>query len=225
MDDDMSRVGRRIYELRRALGLNQADFAKIVRVEQATVSRWESDKQLPEAPALVRLAKMANKSVEDFLGQVELKATFTINVPVIGAVQAGTWLEATEWPADKQYSVTVIYRQEYVNARRFGLEVRGPSMNRHYPEGTILDCVSLYDLRQPLVSGQRVIVERRRADGLREATCKEYVIDRDGKAWLWPRSDHPEHQQPLPYHPESDPKNGVDLIEITALVVGSYRPE
>jgi transcriptional regulator with XRE-family HTH domain len=225
MDEGMSRVGRRIFELRRALGLNQGAFAKVVGVEQATVSRWESDKQIPEAPALVKMAKMANQSVEDFLGQVEITTAFTVNIPVIGAVQAGAWVEAVEWPPDKQYSVTVIYRQELAGKRRFALEVRGPSMNRLYPPGTILDCVSTYDVASPLGSGQRVIVERVRADGAREASCKEYVVDQEGRTWLWPRSDDPEHQQPLRYLPDSDRRNGVESIEITALVVGSYRPE
>ena len=45
----------------------------------------------------------------------------------------------------------------------------------------------------------RVIVQRRNADGLFEATLKEYVVDEHGKKWLWPRSYDPEHQSPVQY--------------------------
>jgi transcriptional regulator with XRE-family HTH domain len=227
MHPDMANIDRRVRELRRRLGMNQEAFGRLFGVDQSTVSRWESGRQIPEGATLIRMAEMAQQSPREFLGEVEIKAASTINVSVIGQVQAGNWVEATEWPENKQYLVSVLFKTEYKNARRFALETRGPSMNLVFPEGTILDCVSIYDVRQPIEAAKEppiyVIVERRRADGLREATCKEYVVDKDGRVWLWPRSDDPEHQQPLHYLPDSDQKNGVDSVEITALVVGYYR--
>lgn len=225
MDLDMSNVSRRVFELRKSLGMNQAAFGRLVGVDQSTVSKWESGRQLPDGTQLIKLAELAKQSPREFLGEVEIKPATTINISVIGAVQAGQWLEAMEWPEDARYGVTVLFRPDFRNTKRFGLEVRGPSMNKVYPEGTILDCVSIHDLKRQPVSGQRVIVHRRRADGLVEATCKEYVVDQDGRVWLWPRSDHPEHQQPLRFEPESDVRNGVESVEIAAIVVGSYRPE
>jgi transcriptional regulator with XRE-family HTH domain len=223
MHPDMSNVSRRVFELRKKLNMKQGPFGRLLGVDQSTVSKWESGRQVPEGPSLIKLAEMAMMSPRDFLGEGEIKVATTINVSVIGAVQGGHWEESTMWPESKQYQVSVSYEPEYKNATRFALEVRGPSMNQEYPDGSILDCVSIHDLPGPIKSGDHVIVQRTRADGLRESTCKEYFIEKDGSAWLWPRSKDPHHQLPISYEPDSDPQNGVESVEITALVVGSYR--
>ena len=74
-----------------------------------------------------------------------------------------------------------------------------------------------------------------------EATVKEYVVDDDGQVWLWPRSSHPEYQQPFLLKERIDRDMGseanstetdnryrevyADDFEIVALVIGSYRRE
>ncbi|MCG8694342.1 MAG: S24 family peptidase [Minwuiales bacterium] len=156
---------------------------------------------------------------------------------VRGAVQAGTWREALEWPRDDWYPIAVPPDDPYGGLARFGLSVRGPSMNAVYPDGATLICVRFADLGRGPETGDRVICQRHNPNGMIEATVKEFVID-DGIAWLWPRSYHPEHQTPirLPDLPkrsddlayllgDNPPVREAEAIELIALVVGSYIPE
>ncbi len=150
------------------------------------------------------------------------------SVTVLGTVEAGHWVEAFEWPREDQFEIMVTPKRGPRNL--FGLVVHGPSMNQRYPDGTILVCAPLHDLRRDLKSGDRVIVERRNRDGLVEATVKELIIDDDNRAWLWPRSDHPQHQQPvnIPWPPDPaqhDDDQGIEEITVFAVVIGAYHPE
>lgn len=118
------------------------------------------------------------------------------NVTVLGTVQAGAWVEAIEWPLDERYTIAVPFGgTQYENA--YGLEVRGDSMNKIYPDGTIIFVVNIYDFDGELLNGHRVVCERTDAAGNVEATVKQLVIEDDGSAWLWPRSTSPQHQQPI----------------------------
>lgn len=153
-------------------------------------------------------------------------------IPVIGAVEAGLWREALEYvPDDDQPFVDVPPDARYPQARRFALQVRGPSMNLVYPEGSHVIVIPAMDLGEGWQAGdgQRVIVQRTNDDGGYEATVKEYKLGADGTAWLWPRSDHPSFQQPWQV-PDNWDGNGdfdehTDNLRITGLVVQSLRNE
>lgn len=142
-------------------------------------------------------------------------------IPVIGAVQAGVWAEAMEWERDQRYVIAATIPERYAK-KAYGLLMEGPSMNMVYPDGSIAICVRLMDFDRDLRDRDRVVVERRRHDGMIEATVKELVIDGDGAGWLWPRSSDPRYQQPLSL---ADPNGEADTVEVTAVVIGSYRPE
>lgn len=216
----MTDLARRIKKLRRDLKDTQTAFAERLGVEQSTVSRWERG-AAPDFGHLAQMAKLAGLSIEDFSGLPSPDALPVLSVPVIGAVQAGAWVDAVERDRDDWYEVAVAADGRYPGVRRYGLEVRGPSMNRRYPEGSIVIVVKLLDLGRDPRHGERVVVQRRRrADDLMEATVKELRIV-DGEPWLWPDSDHPSFQQPTPLHDGAED----DIVEIAGVVVGSYRPE
>lgn len=146
-----------------------------------------------------------------------------ISLHVRGSVQAGQWSEAMEWPADEWQRIT-LPRPDGHRAY-FGLRVKGPSMNQVYPEGTILVCVPFHDYDHALNEGDHVIVQRWEA-GQVEATVKELRQSGDGGIWLWPRSDHPEHQTPiaLPKNGKDHPEyEGSNEIRVVAVVVADYR--
>lgn len=142
-------------------------------------------------------------------------------VTVVGAVHAGVWVEAVRWAYDEQFAIDAPTDGRYPGVAREGLIVRGPSMNKVYPDGTVVIVVSLHAIGVDPKNGQRVVVQRRRGDGRIEATVKEYRRDDDGQVWLWPSSDHRDHQSPI----STVPAGEIEHLEVTALVIGSYRPE
>ena len=89
----------------------------------------------PKVDKLARLAKALGKPLSYFTEvivpdseETNRDAVSTISITsihVIGDVQAGVWREATEWPADDWYSVTVPTNKQYPGCARFGLEVKG----------------------------------------------------------------------------------------------------
>lgn len=104
--------------------------------------------------------------------------------------------------------------QRFIGVMKTGFEIKGESMNLKFPDKTVVVVVSYIELGKQPKSGDYVIVRRRNKIGDIEASCKEYVVDSSGTAWLWPRSTDPRFQAPLP----CDPEDGDDSVEITGLV-------
>ena len=119
-----------------------------------------------------------------------------IYIRVIGAVQAGSWRPALEWPEEDQYDTPVRVDPKFAGLTPIALEVRGPSMNEVFPHGTIVICVAYIELGRGPIHGERVVVQRFRG-GEVEASIKEYRHEKDGIPRLWPLSDHPDFQAPL----------------------------
>jgi len=144
-------------------------------------------------------------------------------VEVTGSVAAGVWRETTEWPQSDRFEI-VVGPSPFPKARRFGLRVDGHSMDQVFAPGTLLDCLSIFDLGIEPASGDLVIVERQRADGMRELTVKEYQRDEDGRTWLLPRSTKPEFQAPIEVGvPDADHEDD-GYVQVIAFVIGSYQP-
>lgn len=209
-----------IRELRKVRGWDQTDLAEHLGTTQGTVSRWESGKQEPEYDYLRAIAALDGKTVDAFLGySVRVRTTNILPVTVRGALRAGAWVEAIEWSPDEHFEILVPEDKRYIGLTHTAYRVDGPSMNKLYPDGSFVVAVPYIELQMDPAPGDKVICQRTRADGLIEATIKEYAIN-DGRRFLWPRSDHPDHQAPIPLDPD-----GSEEITITGKVVGSYKPE
>ncbi|WP_395495591.1 LexA family transcriptional regulator [Acetobacter sp. KSO5] len=156
-------------------------------------------------------------------------------VYVKGFVQAGLWQEALEWPVVDWKPVYVPSDIRYQDTPRFALQVRGESMNKVYPEGSIVIAIRLWDIARPPKSGERVVVLRRsKSSNEMEATVKKYEISSNGEHILWPESTDPHFQTPIIMDEMATQYTGDGLdadhgsacdIEIYAIVIGSYRPE
>lgn len=140
---------------------------------------------------------------------------------IVGNVEAGVWRAAVELPREEWEPVGFEPRVDLAGATRFGLRVRGPSMNRFYPPGTILDCVKFIGSELRPRAGDHVIVYRRGPGDLMEATVKE-LVETGGHWELWPRSTHPEHQEPLRLDRAPDDDQNED-VQLVAVVVASYH--
>lgn len=203
-------LSNRIRRLRESRGMNQTQLAEAASVSQATVSRWEKGAS-PTGEHIQTLAKIFNKSVDELCGLQPI--ALGLQLRVVGCVEAGVFRESNEFPESDIYEISMPTPRNPPQGKVFGLEVRGTSMNQFYSEDSILACVRLTDMRRDLRDGDHVIVYRKR-DGEYEATCKELRMA-DGKPWLWPRSNDPQHQAPIQI-------NDGDEIEIYAVVIGAY---
>lgn len=218
----MADLATKIRQLRRSLGLNQTEFATRFPVTQASVSRWEKG-SMPEPEALAKIAEMMDTDVRSLLN-ADFSPTTGVRprLFVKGAVAAGIWKDAVEWPEEEWVPYSGGAHIDAPMDRRFGLVVEGESMNEVYRPGTILDCVSTIGSGLYPQSGQRVVVVRKRLDGELEATVKEYMRDASGVEWLVPRSSNPAFQTPIAIGSEED---GIEETTIMAIVRGAYLPE
>lgn len=137
-------------------------------------------------------------------------------VPVVGEVAAGIWKEA---PVRQLEDVTEYLNLDvtgYERAELRAFKIVGPSMNLVYPDGRFV--VTAHPAEAGLRFGDYVVVERSRTD-LVEVTLKEFVSE-NGRLALWPRSTHPDFQQPL-YLKDPDEVEQVG-ITIIGVVVADY---
>lgn len=222
----MRNLAKKIKDLREGLALRQPEFAKAVGgVDQSTISKWEQGKQKPRPEHVLRLADMAGVTPQQFLGVPMPGATTPSamrTVRVTGALQAGAWSESAEWPEEDQYEVPAPLPPEWDDMEVHAREVSGSSMNKYYPEGSIVYVAPISLLGRKPKNGERVVVQRVGADGSYEATLKEYVVGDDGKVWLWPRSYDPEHQAPLQY---VESRRKIDHVSILGVVIASLVME
>lgn len=206
-----------IKDLRKAAKLRQHEVADRLGIHITNYNRLENGKSDITASRIYELAEIFECDPKEILFESTPDLRF---IPVRQAVQAGAWAESAEWPPDEHKSVPVPDDEEFRGKRLYAAEARGPSMNLVYPEGTIIVFVSQYELDEDLNPGRRYVVERERADGLREATVKKLWQDDDGAWWLLPESDDPRFQQPIALNGEEG-----DTIRIIGRVVYAVRKE
>ena len=146
--------------------------------------------------------------------RADLYEPLTEPVFLIGRVQAGAWVESHRLPEEQWTRMDLPADPLFPGVPRYALRNVGESMNRECANGGIWVFVELQDLTgigpKP---GDYVIVERKRHDGLYEATCKRLEI-RGGKPWLCPDSTDPTFQ-PFPITGDDE----IDEIVVRGLVV------
>lgn len=147
-------------------------------------------------------------------------------ISVIGHAQAGVFTEVVEWDEPSRYTVNISQDDGFSpEFTRYGIEVRGESMNKVFPNGSIVSVIDFDELGKKPATGDYVTVLRRDAYGPGfEATIKALQIKDDGTICLWPKSTDPRYQQPLIIPPPRDDRiddaSALD-VQIKGLVVGS----
>lgn len=210
-------IGRMAYELLlqriderlAALDISERKACLNAKVDPGSIQRIRHRGTAPKIATLAALEKELRVPTNYFVDAAKVgvgtsPAQLSLSRPletiyVRGFVQAGVWRPAVEWDAQDWYAYTVPHDTRYPGVNRYGLEVRGSSMNLRYPDGTIVVVARYADIGEMPQPGDKVIALRRARTGDEyEATVKELVRDERGRYWLWPRSDDPEHQQPIP---------------------------
>lgn len=198
--------------------MTQAALAEKLGVEQPTVQRWEAGKREPDFEQLFALADALDVTPGTLLDPA-IATPLGPRLYVKGEVAAGVWKDAYENPEDEWES---FFGRPDVTAdieHRFGLRIVGDSMDRDYPHGTIVECVSVFGTAEP-VPGKKVVVVRTNLDGECEATVKE-LAEVDGELWLVPKSSNPAHRS----FKLGEDEPGIVETRIAAVVVSSIRPE
>ncbi len=188
---------RRVKELREQLGLTQSELARRLDIKPQAIQALEAGK-VKRPRFIVPLARELGVSPEFIEAGDSGRGPSIRRVYVRGSVQAGEWAEVWEWEKEDWYEVPVPAQRDIGNKALFAVETRGPSMNKRYPEGTILVCSDFYRDGEPFEIDRRYIVEVERLDGTVEATVKTLWEAEDKNLWLLPESTDPMFQTPIP---------------------------
>jgi transcriptional regulator with XRE-family HTH domain len=193
-----------IPKFRKAKGMSQVQLAERLGMHVTNLNRIEKGKASPDMARLQQIARELAVSVSDLVSETPAPANPVRNVVVKGFVQAGSWAETWEWHDEDRYTVPVPTDDALEPFTLYGAVTRGPSMNLRYPEGTVLIFTDVVETGEEIQIGRRYVVERERADGLREATVKKLWRDEAGKYWLVPESDDPRFQESIPINGGED---------------------
>ena len=68
MEKIQTDIGKALKERREAAGLSQSELAKGVGMHQQTISRWESNENVPNVLDCIRLAQFYGITLEELLG-------------------------------------------------------------------------------------------------------------------------------------------------------------
>lgn len=145
--------------------------------------------------------------------------TTIAGLPLLGTIQAGHWLEISfaDGGGDLEM-VPVASDPRFPRAKQYALKVVGDSMDREFPDGSIVTCVDFAESGLALADGMMVHVERHRGGGqLVEATLK-VVERRNGKYYLAPRSSNAKHVAfPADGTPDTE-------VLVKGVVTGGWSP-
>lgn len=123
-------LGRKIRDIREALDLSQEEFAKRLRVQQATVSRWECGKDIPEADSLERIARLGGLLVSSLLDLRQLGG-----VIVVGFVEGGGRVVPPK--AEGRMGLMMAERPMGALGEMEAVQIRGSELHP-YADGTVL---------------------------------------------------------------------------------------
>ncbi|MGP1255225.1 MAG: LexA family protein [Kiloniellales bacterium] len=137
----MSRVAERLRQAREAAGYSSAaSFARAMGMLDATYRHHENGQRLPGPEQIRDYAKKLNVSYLWLLtgesNPKELADTQTQihHAPIISWVEAGQWTAADTLPPGSGEGVIVSHTRSTI----FALRVRGNSMDRIAPEGSVI---------------------------------------------------------------------------------------
>jgi transcriptional regulator with XRE-family HTH domain len=197
---DLSEIKDRLSEARRNAGLSQRDVSERTGLSIKVIGAHEEGRNLGRgliqkyAEKYARAYGVSALWLSHGIGTpIQTKRLEGIRVCVRGALQAGLWSSDFDWSPEDQYEIWVNRTPELERETLYAAEVRGPSMNRAYPDHTIVILKRRVEGLDDLISGKRYHVERIRSDGLVENTIKTLIRRKDGTLWLQPESDDPEY--------------------------------
>ncbi len=220
-------LAKRLAKARREAGYETvADAARYLGVSYPTYAGHENGSSGFRSKTAEMYARKYKVSLDWLLtgrgnmrGQAVVPMeTEVAGLPLLGTIQAGTWLETSFIDTEGEPELLPGARDARVpRARQYALRVVGDSMSLDYPDGSYVTCVDFAESGLGIVEGMTVHVERHRAHGqMVEITLKQIARNPKGGWLLTPRSTNPVHQ------PISFTGNEDDII-VKGVVTGGWR--
>lgn len=127
-------TGEHLKELRRSRKITQVQLAKMLNVQQSSISAWENDTAKPDFENQRKLSDLYGITIDELFGHRASDAPSAVKIPVLGRVQAGIPTSAISEILDyEEIPADMAARGEY-----FGLLVRGDSMTPEIHNGDIV---------------------------------------------------------------------------------------
>jgi transcriptional regulator with XRE-family HTH domain len=214
------KMANRIKEVREYRKLSQDRLGALIGTTGQQIGRLEKEDRGVDLDWLYRIASGLRVSPVELL----VLEHGPVRVRISGQVQAGSYEEPgteNDYGNDPDEFVDVPLPDQYRKFRVYAVRVVGSSMNLIYPEGALLICAHLEELKEQPQHGRKYIVAHTRADGRVEKTVKEFALDNEGRPWAWPRSTDPSYQAPYPLFEALDD----ETIALESRVLWSLKPE
>ncbi|WP_448983854.1 LexA family protein [Olsenella uli] len=133
-------IGERIAEARKALSLSQQQLADRLGTSQPTIQRYESNERDLNSEKLIAMSAALGVTISYLLGfdddqVIPNRAHVMHSVPVLGRIAAGEAREAIQQAGEWHATRDELWRD---HERAFWLVVSGNSMNRLFPEGSLV---------------------------------------------------------------------------------------
>jgi SOS-response transcriptional repressor LexA len=179
----------RIFELNKQRGWNYDILAEKVGSHPKTVGALATGKAELTLSWMQRFARVFGIKATEIIEQPD--SVHLRSVIVTGKVRAGSWADSHTFEPQERTSVAVHNDPELRNLDLYALKIEGESMNKFYPDGSIVVLSRLSQRPGEILVGKRYHVVRTRGD-LVEETIKTLVRAPNGEYWLQPESDSPE---------------------------------
>lgn len=177
----------KLAELRERAGLTQQQLADKLGVTQQTIYYYEKGKREMRSGVLIALSEALRCSISELLGITSIKGIIPSSqtsghpMPIVGRIAAGTPREAIGSGGDSHDAPESLWE---AHSNGFWLVVAGNSMNRLFPEGTLV----LIDPDEEVRNGDVGVVFVNGDD----ATLKRVYFEADSVR-LHPESHDPEY--------------------------------
>lgn len=208
----------------------------IRRLDAKTVTGAQVARALCIAPARVTEMRKRERKVQqsemqplaEFLGMVEAAPmgrpiAGVKEIPNLGKVAQGVWLEQSELDPDLQETVAYDQRRgDPPPTDLFAVTPEGNSMNLRFMPGTQLICRKVPFGSGIYLSGDYVIAQRN-AHELVELTVKRLEIDGDGVHWLHSESTDERFKEPWRVGSADDNHHDDREVSILAKVIRAVQ--
>lgn len=219
MSDELQSRLRAIIQER---GLDMKTLSKMAGLGETAVRDILERRPDPKISTVAAIAKALGVSLDELAGDNLSEGVSVTLAKPSGEVAAGLWLAQDNNIDEGSFEDIPAMPGRYPELEQRAYRVRGSSMDlADIPSGSYVVAVEYWKVRPSPMSGDIVVVERRRA-GEVERTCKEVVVKR-GAYELWPRSSDPQFQEPFIIPRNANPPTDIE-IEIVGLVIGVFKP-